>query len=80
MDKRITGPRDVTTRALLTDSLCSTHLSPAVFAALWTHDSSGVVFICRNCIAEWCNEKPECPLCRAPITHSELVCLYNADF
>ncbi|URD77751.1 Pex2 / Pex12 amino terminal region [Musa troglodytarum] len=29
----------------------------------------GHVF-CWNCIMEWCNEKPECPLCRTPITHS----------
>lgn len=39
----------------------------------------GHVF-CWNCIMEWCNEKPECPLCRAPITHSSLVCLYHSDF
>ena len=36
--------------------------------------------VCRNCIMEWCNEKPECPLCRTPITHSSLVCLYHSDF
>lgn len=35
---------------------------------------------CRNCITEWCNEKPECPLCRTPITHSSLVCVYHSDF
>ncbi|BBM96948.1 peroxin-10 [Marchantia polymorpha subsp. ruderalis] len=39
----------------------------------------GHVF-CWNCVAEWCNEKPECPLCRAPVTHPELVCVYHADF
>ncbi|CAL9781483.1 unnamed protein product [Musa acuminata subsp. burmannicoides] len=39
----------------------------------------GHVF-CWNCIMEWCNEKPECPLCRTPITHSSLVCIYHADF
>ncbi|OWM87842.1 hypothetical protein CDL15_Pgr019426 [Punica granatum] len=39
----------------------------------------GHVF-CWNCIMEWCNEKPECPLCRSPITHSSLVCLYHSDF
>ncbi|KAJ7958402.1 Peroxisome biogenesis factor 10 [Quillaja saponaria] len=33
-----------------------------------------------TCITEWCNEKPECPLCRTPITHSSLVCLYHSDF
>uniref|UniRef100_A0A0V0IEL0 RING-type E3 ubiquitin transferase n=1 Tax=Solanum chacoense TaxID=4108 RepID=A0A0V0IEL0_SOLCH len=39
----------------------------------------GHVF-CWNCIMEWCNEKPECPLCRSPVTHSSLVCLYHSDF
>ncbi|PWA47724.1 peroxin 10 [Artemisia annua] len=28
----------------------------------------GHVF-CWTCIMEWCNEKPECPLCRSPLTH-----------
>ncbi|KAA8538769.1 hypothetical protein F0562_028336 [Nyssa sinensis] len=39
----------------------------------------GHVF-CWNCIMEWCNEKPECPLCRSPVTHSSLICLYHSDF
>ncbi|KAI5669625.1 hypothetical protein M9H77_19478 [Catharanthus roseus] len=39
----------------------------------------GHVF-CWNCIMEWCNEKPECPLCRSAVTHSSLVCLYHSDF
>ncbi|XP_024545002.1 peroxisome biogenesis factor 10-like isoform X2 [Selaginella moellendorffii] len=39
----------------------------------------GHVF-CWTCVAEWCNEKPECPLCRAPVLHSSLVCVYHADF
>ncbi|XP_030964958.1 peroxisome biogenesis factor 10-like [Quercus lobata] len=44
-----------------------------------TATSCGHIF-CWNCIMEWCNEKPECPLCRNPITHSSLVCLYHSDF
>ncbi|XP_020239233.1 peroxisome biogenesis factor 10 isoform X1 [Cajanus cajan] len=44
-----------------------------------TATSCGHVF-CWNCITEWCNEKPECPLCRTPITHSSLVCVYHSDF
>lgn len=39
----------------------------------------GHVF-CWNCIMEWCNEKPECPLCRTPMNHSSLVCIYHSDF
>ncbi|EPS67997.1 peroxisome biogenesis factor 10, partial [Genlisea aurea] len=39
----------------------------------------GHVF-CWNCIMEWCNEKPECPLCRSPVAHSRLVCLYHSGF
>ncbi|XP_078155010.1 peroxin 10 isoform X1 [Carex rostrata] len=39
----------------------------------------GHVF-CWNCIMEWCNEKPECPLCRTSITHSGLSCIYHSDF
>ncbi|KAL8497121.1 hypothetical protein ACS0TY_020702 [Phlomoides rotata] len=39
----------------------------------------GHVF-CWTCIMEWCNEKPECPLCRSSVTHSSLVCLYHSDF
>ncbi|XP_050219004.1 peroxisome biogenesis factor 10 [Mercurialis annua] len=44
-----------------------------------TATACGHVF-CWNCIMEWCNEKPECPLCRTPMTHSSLVCLYHSDF
>eukprot|EP00898_Chlorokybus_atmophyticus_P007984 jgi/Chlat1/8187/Chrsp76S07660 len=34
---------------------------------------------CWYCIAEWCNTKPECPLCRAPITQSALIRVYHTD-
>ncbi|KAF5941132.1 hypothetical protein HYC85_022299 [Camellia sinensis] len=36
--------------------------------------------VVTNCVMEWCNEKLECPLCRSPLTHSSLVCLYHSDF
>ncbi|KAA6428149.1 MAG: peroxisome biogenesis factor 10-like, partial [Trebouxia sp. A1-2] len=39
----------------------------------------GHVF-CWQCIAEWGNQKPECPLCRSPFTQSSLVCMHHADF
>ncbi|CAI5471511.1 unnamed protein product [Closterium sp. Yama58-4] len=35
---------------------------------------------CWGCIAEWCNEKPECPLCRSPAPHSSLLPLHHAAF
>ncbi|KAF2923863.1 hypothetical protein DAI22_07g225000 [Oryza sativa Japonica Group] len=44
-----------------------------------TATTCGHVF-CWSCIMEWCNEKPECPLCRTPITHSSLICIYHSDF
>ena len=39
----------------------------------------GHVF-CWRCIADWHNQKPECPLCRSAFTTSELVCVYHSDF
>lgn len=39
----------------------------------------GHVF-CWRCIAEWGNQKPECPLCRAEFTPSSLVCVYHGGF
>jgi len=32
---------------------------------------------CWECITEWCNNKPECPLCRRPLTLQSLVCVYH---
>jgi peroxin-10 len=34
---------------------------------------------CWDCIAAWCLEKPECPLCRAGVVPSQLVCVYHSD-
>jgi hypothetical protein len=39
----------------------------------------GHVF-CWHCIAQWCNEKPECPLCRSAVISPQLVCVYHSDF
>lgn len=27
---------------------------------------------CWNCIADWCNKKPQCPVCRTPTLHNQL--------
>jgi len=32
---------------------------------------------CWDCITEWCNNKPECPLCRQPLTLRALTCAYH---
>lgn len=32
---------------------------------------------CWNCIVEWCQNKPECPLCRTSVNISHLVPLSN---
>jgi peroxin-10 len=39
----------------------------------------GHVF-CWACVAQWCLEKPECPLCRTEVVTSQLVALYHSDF
>jgi peroxin-10 len=39
----------------------------------------GHVF-CWRCVAEWCAQKPECPLCRAEVPTSSLVRVLHADF
>lgn len=39
----------------------------------------GHVF-CWNCIAEWCMQKPECPLCRAQAMPGQFAVVRHADF
>lgn len=39
----------------------------------------GHVF-CWTCIAEWGNQKPECPLCRASFNLNGLVPVHHAGF
>ena len=44
-----------------------------------TASPCGHVF-CWHCIAEWCQRKPECPLCRSPFGPSHLISLHHTDF
>lgn len=34
---------------------------------------------CWQCIADWCNQKAECPLCRSKFTAAQLVRVYHTD-
>lgn len=35
---------------------------------------------CWSCIALWCTEKPECPLCRSDVRPPQLVRVYHTEF
>ena len=52
---------------------CILHLGPVRNA---TATECGHVY-CWNCIAECCKQKPECPLCRTPISLDNLLLLVN---
>lgn len=43
-----------------------------------TSTPCGHVF-CWECLAAWCNEKPECPLCRARVLLPQLVPVYHCN-
>lgn len=42
-----------------------------------TSTPCGHVF-CWACVAQWCTEKPECPLCRTQVQLSQLVPVYHS--